>query len=290
MDQVEDSLTTLQNTLQKLIDTSVEFGVNYSFQVFGALVVLLIGFLVAGGVSKALLKSFEKKQLDITLSKFIASIAKATVIAFAVLIALGKFGITIAPFIAALGALTFGASLALSGPLSNYGAGVTIIVTRPFVVGNTITVAGASGVVQEVKLACTILSNEDGVRITIPNKHIVGEILHNSQQNKIVEGVVGISYSNDPEVAVRVVREALDRFSDVVKTPLAQVGIQEFGDSSVNIGFRYWVPTAKFFQTSYQVNLAVYKALQGANINIPFPQRDLHIVSQPSSTSSVASS
>ncbi len=277
---MEEELTAIQ----KLINTAIEFCVNYSFQVLGAIIILILGVVASNWVAKILLSLFEKKKLDITLSKFLAGVAKILVLVFVILIALGKFGITIAPFIAALGALAFGASFALQGPLSNYGAGLTIILTRPFVVGNTITVAGVSGVVEEVKLACTILTNEDGVKITIPNKHIVGEILHNSRENKIVESVIGISYDSDPEKAVEQVRQILEKFEEVQQTPRPQVGIQEFADSSINIGYRYWVPTVKYFQVSYEVNSAVYKALQEAGINIPFPQRDVHIISQPGQT------
>lgn len=277
---MEEELTAIQ----KLIDTAIEFCVNYSFQVLGAIIILILGVVASNWVARILLSLFEKKKLDITLSKFLAGMAKILVLVFVILIALGKFGITIAPFIAALGALAFGASFALQGPLSNYGAGLTIILTRPFVVGNTITVANVSGVVEEVKLACTILTNEDGVKITIPNKHIVGEVLHNSLENKIVESVIGISYESDPEKAVEQVRQILGKFEEVQQTPRPQVGIQEFADSSINIGYRYWVPTAKYFQVSYKVNSAVYKALQEAGINIPFPQRDVHIISQPRQT------
>lgn len=277
---MEEELTAIQ----KLIDTAIEFCVNYSFQVLGAIIILILGVMVSNWVAKILLSLFEKKKLDITLSKFLAGVAKILVLVFAILIALGKFGITIAPFIAALGALAFGASFAIQGPLSNYGAGLTIILTRPFVVGNTITVADVSGVVEEIQLACTILTNEDGVKITIPNKHIVGEILHNSRENKIVESVIGISYDSDAEKAVKQVRQILGKFEDVQQKPRPQVGIQEFADSSINIGYRYWVPTVKYFQVSYEVNSAVYKALQEAGINIPFPQRDLHIISQPGQT------
>lgn len=262
----------------------IEFCVNYSFQVLGALIVLVIGVLAANWISGLLLNAFAKKKLDITLSKFITGVVKVLVLAFAVVIALGKFGITIAPFIAAMSAIAFGASFAIQGPLSNYGAGISIILSRPFVVGDTITVAGVSGVVQEVKLACTVLANEDGVKITIPNKHIVGEIVHNSKTYKIVESVVGISYSDDPEKAVKTIRDILAGFEVVAKEPGPQIGVQEFGDSSVNIGYRYWVPTNKYFQTSYAVNLAVFKGLQTAGISIPFPQRDLHIVSQANQT------
>ncbi|MBI4358630.1 MAG: mechanosensitive ion channel family protein [Candidatus Omnitrophica bacterium] len=271
---------------QKLINTLIEFFVNYSFQVFGALVVLIVGFLLAKWIGGLVLALCTKRKLDITLSKFLSSIVGIVVIGFAAIIALGKFGITITPFVAAIGAVAFGAVYAIQGPLSNYAAGISIILGRPFVVGDTITIVGVSGVVQEVKLACTILMNEDGVRITIPNKHIVGETLQNSKANSVVEGVIGISYGSDPDRAIDVVRETLRQFNEVVQSPSPQVGIQQFADSSVNIAYRYWVPTIKYFHTSMAVNLAVYRAFRTANIEIPFPQRDVHLISQPTNVSS----
>jgi small conductance mechanosensitive channel len=267
-------------TVQKMINIVIDFFVNYSFQVVGAIIVLVIGVLVARAVSSFLLKFFEKKEFDVTLSKFIAATVKGIILGFAFIVAIGKFGITIAPFIAALAAMAFGASFAIQGPLANYGAGLVIILTRPFVVGNTIKVSDVSGIVDEVKLGATILTDEDGVKITIPNKHIVGEIIHNSEERKIVEEMVGISYDSDPEKAIQIIKEALEAFEDISKEPPPQIGIQEFGDSSINIGLRYWIPTNKYFKILYQVNLSVYKHLKAKNIEIPFPQRDVHIVSR----------
>jgi small conductance mechanosensitive channel len=265
---------------QKLVSTVIDFFVNYSFQVIGAILVLVIGVIVARSVSSFLMKFFERKNIDITLSKFAAGTVKGIIIGFAVLVSLGKFGITIAPFIAALAALAFGASFAIQGPLANYGAGLVIILTRPFVIGNTIKVGEVGGIVEEVKLGATILTDEDGVKITIPNKHIVGEILYNSEERKIVEEIIGISYDSNPEEAIRIIKKTLDEFQEISKDPTPRVGIQEFGDSSVNIGLRYWIPTRKYFETLYSVNLAVYKQLKQENIEIPFPQRDIHIVSR----------
>ena len=267
-------------TIQKLINIVIDFFVNYSFQVVGAILVLVIGVLVARAVSSSLLKFFGKKEFDVTLSKFIAAAVKGIILGFAFIVAIGKFGITIAPFIAALAAMAFGASFAIQGPLANYGAGLVIILTRPFVVGNTIKVSEVSGIVDEVKLGATILTDEDGVKITIPNKHIVGEIIHNSEEKKIVEEMVGISYDSDPEKAIEIIKEALEAFQEISKEPPPQIGIQEFGDSSINIGLRYWIPTDKYFKILYQVNLSVYKHLKAKSIEIPFPQRDVHIVSR----------
>lgn len=266
-------------TVQQFVKTAIEFFTNYSFQVVGAILVLIIGNLIGNWLKGIILQLCAKKKLDITLSKFIASCAKITILAFAIIIALGKFGITIAPFIAVIGAGAFGTSMALQGPLSNYGAGISIILGHPFVVGDTIVVTGQSGVVQEVTLSSTILTDEDGVKITIPNKHIVGEIIHNSFKYKIVENKVGVSYSDDPEKAIEVIQKTIARFKEVAETPKPQVGLQEFGDSSINIGCRYWIPTTKYFQNLCAINLAIYKALTAAQITIPFPQRDVRILS-----------
>ena len=265
--------------VEKVVNIIVDFFVRYSFQVAGAIVVLLAGWIVARVIASFLLRFFERKNFDITLSKFIASTGKVIVLGFAILVAFGKFGISVAPFIAALAALAFGASFAIQGPLSNYGAGLVIILTRSFVVGNTIKVAGVSGVVEEIKLGATILTDEDGVKITIPNKHVVGEILYNSQECRIIEEVVGISYDSDPEAAIRITKETLSEIEEVSKEPPPQVGIQKFNDSSIDIGFRYWVRSKTYFQTLYSVNLAVYTHLKNGGVEIPFPQRDVHIVS-----------
>jgi small conductance mechanosensitive channel len=198
---------------------------------------------------------------------------------FVVIVVIGKFGISIAPFIAALGALVFGASFAIQGPLSNYGAGLTLILTRPFVVGNTITVQEVSGVVEEIRLAATILTTEDGEVLTIPNKHIVGEILRNSFENKVIETCVGISYQDDPERAISVLRGVLEGYAEICKDPAPQVGIEAFADSAINIGLRYWVPTKQYYTLLYQVNLGIHKALADAGISIPLPQRDVHLIS-----------
>ncbi len=268
------------STVQKLIDKAIEFCVAYSFQVIGALIVLVLGGAVAAWMAGIFFKFSQKQKWDITFSKFMANVIRILIFAFAIIIALGKFGITIAPFIAALSAIAFGSTLALQGPLSNYMAGLTIVLGRPFRVGDTITVAGVSGVVQEVKLPATILLNEDGVKITIPNKEIVGQIIYNSSANQIVEAVIGVSYSPNPEKAIQIIRETLKQFSEVGQQPPPQIGIQAFADSSINISYRYWVPTVKFFQTSFAVNLAIYKALQAAGVTIPFPQREVRILSQ----------
>lgn len=262
---------------QQIYDLIVNYLVTYSFQIVAAIIIMIIGNIVAKKTAGFLENFMIKKGLDITLSHFTASFLKIILIAFAAIIALGKLGISVTPFVAAIGALSLGAGLALQGLLSNYGAGISIIVARPFVVGDTISVQGVTGVVKEVKLAYTVLSNEDEVSITIPNKHIVGEIIHNSKENSIVETTVGIAYDSDTDRAISVIQEAIVQTEGVVSDKSPQVGIDGFGDSSIDIGMRYWVPTASLLETKYRANLAVFKALAENNIEIPFPQRHVHL-------------
>ena len=264
-------------TVEKYMDIIIEFAVKYGFQVVYAIIILIIGLIIARWLGNMVARVCESRNLDITLSRFLGNVVRLTVLAFVMIVVLGKFGITMTPFIAAIGAVAFGSSLALAGLMSNYGAGLSIIITRPFVVNDTIQIQGVSGVVEEVGLAATRLSTEDGEQITIPNKHIVGEILINSFENKVVEISIGISYDDDAQKAIDTIQTALQKIPEIVKKPAPQIGIEQFADSSVNIGMRYWVPTKQYFQTLYQANQAVYDALEQAGITIPYPQRDIRM-------------
>jgi small conductance mechanosensitive channel len=257
-----------------------EFFITYSFQILGAIIVLALGFLVARKVSMFVFKLCESKKLDITLSRFIANTTKILIIVMVAIISLGKLGISVTPFIAAIGALSLGAGLALQGLLSNYGAGFNIILTRPFIVGDTIRVQNVSGQVKEVHLAHTILNDEDNVEITIPNKHIVGEIISNSHADSLAEETIGISYDSDYKQAIAVITQALEKEEHMSEKRKPMVGIEDFADSSINIGVRFWVPTTHYFETRYRANAAIYDALQAANITIPFPQREIRILGE----------
>ena len=265
--------------LEAIYDAIVAFFVNYSFQLIGAIIILIIGMFVAGRTARWVEHFCIGKKLDITLSRFIGSFIKIAIIVGVAIIALGKLGISVTPFVAAIGALSLGAGLAVQGLVSNYGAGLNIIITRPFVVGDTITVKGVTGIVEEVHLACTILTDEDSVRIMIPNRHIVGEILHNSAANSLVETTVGVAYNSDPDQVTDVILAVLDTHG-VSDTRTPQVGIGEFGDSSLNIEVRFWVPTDKFHETRFKVNNAIFEALKLAGIEIPFPQREVRMLGE----------
>ena len=260
-----------------IYDLIVTFFVTYSFQLIGALIILMIGLLVSSRVARLVTRTCDKHGLDVTLSRFLASCTKIIIIVAVAVICLGKIGISVTPFIAAIGALSLGAGLAMQGLLSNYAAGLNIILTRPFVVGDTIIVQGVTGIVKEVHLAQTILTDEDEVTILIPNRHIVGEIIHNSNNFKVVESTLGVAYSSDIDQVINTIKAVLHELGVDTNRP-PQVGIDEFGDNSINFGIRFWVPTDKYHQLRFRVNDKLFKALHLAGIEIPFPQREIRLL------------
>ena len=270
--------------LQKILDTVIEFFVNYSFQIIGGIIILIVGFIVGGMLARLVTKICKKRDIDITLERFFAGVTKLLTVVIFLVIALNKLGIEIAPFVALLGASALGLSLAVQGPISNYGAGIVLIITRPFNVKDTLTVLDergpVTGLVECIHLGFTELTAEDGEMITIPNRRILGEILTNSYGYRVVEGVVGIEYESDPNAAIKAVENALSRVDSISKDHTPEVGIEEFADSSINIGYRYWVPTADYHKTMYEANLQVFNGLKAAGIGIPFPQRDVRIVKE----------
>ncbi|PCJ49027.1 MAG: mechanosensitive ion channel protein MscS [Gammaproteobacteria bacterium] len=264
---------------QEAYNIVVNFLVNYSFQLIGAIIIIIAGYLVAGWASRMLMKVQEKRNIDITLRQFIASTVRIIIIGLFTVIALGKLGVSINPFIAAIGGLAVGVSFALQGPVSNYGAGLMIILTRLYKIGDSITIQNSFGIVKEISLSTTRLETEDGEIIIIPNKQVTGEIHRNSHKNRIMEGSVGIAYSDSPEKAIRTIEAVLRSIEGISHTRPPQVGIIAFADSAIEIEYRVWLPAESYYNKLYQINLNVFKALNEAKINIPFPQRVVQMVS-----------
>jgi small conductance mechanosensitive channel len=276
--KIEEQLDLINQVYPVLVDLAV----NWSFKLLGAVVVIIAGFMIGRWVANLLLRVMEKRDVDVTLRQFIAAAMRLIILIMFAVVALSQLGISITPLIAAIGGLAVGLSLALQGPVSNYGAGLIIILTRMYQIGDTITTQGCSGMVEDISLANTQLRAEDGELIVIPNKHIVGEIHINSDANRIVEGTIGIAYSADPKQAIRCIQQVLANNAGVVQDPPPEVGIQGFGDSSIDLEYRYWTPTGSYFKTIHAVNLAILTAFGDERIAIPFPQREIRLLNETS--------
>lgn len=266
--------------VQKFYDVAIEFVTNYSFQILGAFIVALIGWFFSKYAYNLLIKLFTKHDFDVTLGKFAANVVRILIFGAMLVVAVGKLGISIAPFVAAIGAIFLTAGLALQGSVANFAAGISLVISRPFKIGDTILINKVYGVVEEIKLAYTTLRTEDEELITVPNRNMIGEVIVNSFDYRIVESSVGISYGDDADAVIALIKNSIDNFENLSAQNKSVVGIQKFGDSALEIGMRYWVPTRNYFKIQYEVNGAVYKALKNANITIPYPQQDIHLHGQ----------
>jgi small conductance mechanosensitive channel len=263
--------------VQEFYNQTIEFLANYSFQIIGALIITLIGWFLSKYIYNVLIKFFDTHDFDTTLGKFAANAVRILILGAMIVVAIGKLGISVAPFIAAIGAIFLTAGLAIQGSVANFAAGISLVISRPFKIGDTILINNIYGEVEEIKLAYTVLRTEDEELITVPNKNMIGEVIVNSFKYRIVESTIGISYNDDISQAITIIKDVIDSFENMSVDNKAIVGIEKFGDNALEIGMRYWVPTRSFFKIQYEVNLAVYKALNEANLTIPYPQRDVHV-------------
>lgn len=263
--------------LQFISDAIVQYLIENGLQILVTLIILGVGYAIAKKLGGVVEKLMVAKKVDVTLSRFVGNSAHLIILAFVIMMVMGRMGISVTPLIAIIGALSLGAGLALQGMLANYAAGFTIIITRPFVVGDTLSVQGETGLVESVHLAYTILVDEDAVRIQIPNRLVVGEIMLNSKELKLIELSVGVAYSSDPREVISIISNAISGVIgvDAARSPI--VGIQEFGDSSINIGARFLAPTDSHFEMLYAANLAIHDALMDKGIDIPYPQREIKL-------------
>ncbi len=272
----QEKVETARNLIQMLL----EYCLKYSLQALGGVIILIIGWLLGRYLAGLTLKFLEKKPIDVTIAKFLASGVKMMVIAFALIVALGKFGIEIAPLIAGISVVGVGIGFALQGTLSNYAAGVALIFTKPFKVGDIIEVVNEVGEVVDVKLGRTDLKTVDGTMIFIPNKHIVGEVIHNYSDLKRLDIAVGVGYKSDVQKAIAIVIDAIKNHPQAILDRQPKVGISEFADSSIKVLARFWCKQDYYWDVMFSVNKKIFDEFKKNGIEIPFPQREVHIHQQ----------
>ena len=251
--------------------TISQFFVEYSFAVFGALVILAIGILLARKISNWTLLLCERHQVDITLANFIASFIRIGLIIIVAIMALAKVGVSVTPLLAAIGAISLGAGLAVQGQVSNYSAGLSIILTRTFVIGDTITVSGVCGVVKEIHLGYTILIDQDETQVLVPNRHIVGEVIKNSQQDTLVIIKLFVDYQQDIKTPIEIIKAEILKQPEVNQQRSINVGINKFQQTAIEVCARFWVKSNSHICVEQQVQMQIYDSFQQANIQFASP-------------------
>jgi small conductance mechanosensitive channel len=261
-------------------DKLISYLIEHSGALISALIVIIVGLIAARWIGKLVDRWLEVKAMEPPMRKLLVRIVRLFVFALALMIAMETAGMKLTALIAGASVAGVGMGLALQGVLGNLVAGLTIIFTKPFRVGEWIEIAGVSGQVKTIELFTTTLLHTDMSRVIIPNRKIIGDILHNYGGIRQLDLSVGVAYGTDLNNATAIVRSVLAASSRVLKEPAPIVGVTMLADSSINIAVKPWVKVDDFVFAQAEINQALAEQLRAANISIPFPQREVRMLNQ----------
>ena len=261
--------------LEMLQTTGVEFGIN----LVTAALIFFIGKWVVGLVVKAIAKMMQKGEIDATLERFICSLVRISLMVVVIIAAIGQLGVQTTSLLAVMGAAGLAVGLALQGSLSNFAAGVLIVLFRPYKVGDFVEAAGVAGVIEEVQILTTIMKTGDNKRIIVPNSQIMSSIITNYSANdtRRVDLTFGVSYSDDLDQVHKELRAIVDADERILKDPEVTIKVQALADSSVNFIVRPWVNSGDYWGVYFDLTEKVKKRFDEVGISFPFPQQDVHL-------------
>jgi small conductance mechanosensitive channel len=270
---------------QENINHAVDLITFYGMNVFGGVIILIVGWMAANWIAGAVRKLMERSgKIESTLRGFLASLVKYAVLAFVIIAVLNQFGVETASLIAVFGAAGLAIGLALQGTLSNVAAGVMLMIFRPLKVGQVVEVAGHGGKVIAVSLFTTELATPDNVQIIIPNASVWASTIVNKSHHatRRVDFTLGIGYDDDIDKAIAMVQGIVDADERVHKDPAPQIVVGKLGDSSVDIIIRVWADAGNYWPVFFDLTKTFKQSCDANGINIPYPQRDVHLIQEAS--------
>ncbi|MEO1241767.1 MAG: mechanosensitive ion channel domain-containing protein [Pseudomonadota bacterium] len=276
-ENIDIAVTFLQGMLEK--------AVAYIPSVVGALVVLIVGLWVAGRVKKIAVSAMGRTgKIDETLGGFLSSLIYYGLVALVIITTLGVFGVPTTSFAAIIGAAGLAIGLALQGTLGHVASGVMMLGFRPFDVGDFVEAAGVSGSVKNIGLFTTEIATPDNKMIIVPNGKIFDDVIVNyaGYPTRRVDLVFGISYADDIDKAMALLKSELDKDDRILSDPAPVIEVGSLGDSSVNILCRPWVKGGDYWAVYWSLTKAVKQRFDEENVSFPFPSRSLYIEKQAS--------
>jgi small conductance mechanosensitive channel len=265
-------------TSPELTDKVIFYLVDHGMQILTAIVLMGMGVFVARWVGNILHRWLKSKAYDEPVSNLIVKVVKLLIVAFIGVMALGQMGVQITPLIAGIGVAGVGVSLAMQGILGNLVAGLTIIFSKPFAIGEYIELLGVYGQVTEIALFSTTLQHADNSRVIVPNRKIVGEILHNYGNIRQLELAASIGYGADLTLALSTVTDILQQNPAVLREPAPVVGIAALNETSIALSIRPWVKVEDVIPAQAAIYRAVIDSFRDRKIEIPIPRRDIHFL------------
>lgn len=271
---MNDQLDTLTHVQREVIDLAVRFGPK----VLVAIAIIVTGIYAGRWAGKAADRGFSSFHLEPPVRELLVRIVRVLVLALFTIMALQNLGVELLPLIAGLGVAGAGIALAMQGVLSNIVAGLTIIFTKPFRVGEYISIVGEEGRVENISLFSTVLSHPDLSQLVIPNRKIVGEILHNYGEIRQLDIAVSIAYDTDLDRALAVVNELLQAHPRTLKDPRPVVAVSTLAPFSITISVKPWVGVPDYIEARGELNKALVEAFRSRNIVIPLPQQEIRLL------------
>lgn len=264
------------------IEKLTELGIEYGTQLIIAIALLVIGLWIIKRVINLSVKIMEKSKIDFSLQKFLSNLLGWVLKALLIISVLGQLGVATTSFVAVIGAAGLAVGLALQGALSNFAGGALIMIFKPFKVGDVIQAQGELGSVKEIQIFVTKLTTPENKTSIIPNGILSNGTIRNfTEEGKLrVDLTIGISYDSDIKTAKEVLEATLAANPKVLKTPAPAVTVSELADSSVNLAVRPWATPEQYWDVYFEALEECKIALDKANITIPFPQRDVHMISK----------
>jgi small conductance mechanosensitive channel len=272
---VPTDLDTINKTKDTLIDLAIRFGPK----LLVATLILVAGFIVGGWVARGLDRSVQRFDLEPPVRLLMIRIVRVLVLGLFMVIALQNLGVELLPLIAGLSVAGAALALATQGVLSNVVAGLTIIFTKPYRVGDYIAIVGVEGRVDAITVFNTALTHPDHSRIVVPNRKIVGEILHNYGRIRQTEVMVRVAYDTNLPPVLETIHGLVKANARVLAEPASLIGVTALGESAVQISVKPWVQVGDFGLVEGELNLSIVAALRQRGIVIPFPQHEVRLIS-----------
>ena len=263
-----------------IIDKLIMYLIEHGMQVLTGLGILVAGMFCAKWTGNAAQRWLEKHKLEPQVRQLFSKLVRLAVFALFALMALGQMGVQITPLLAGIGVAGVGLSLAMQSVLGNLVAGLNIIFTKPFTVGEYIELFGVYGQVKDISLFSTTLLHGDNSRVVVPNRKIVGEVLHNYGNTRQMNLTVGVAYGADIKFVLATIKSILDQNPKVLKDPAPVVGVSSLGDSAVVISIMPWAAIPDYGVVQTEVNQAIIEQFAQKGISIPFPQQEVRIIGQ----------
>jgi small conductance mechanosensitive channel len=269
----------LELSYEKIAETVLPLLTTWAVRIVGVVVFLVAAWLVAGWVGRRIRRGMERRRIDPALTGFVGSASRWLIILAAVIAALGIFGVETTSFAAVLGAAGLAVGLAFQGSLSNFAAGVLLLVFRPFKVGDVVTAGGVTGQVDGIGLFTTTLDTFDNRRLVVPNKAVFDGTIENAtfHDTRRVDVQVGVEYGAPLDRTREVLEKMVAGIAGRIEEPASAVVLVGLGAHSVDWALRVWCRTADYWDVRERVTREAKLALDAAGIGIPFPQLDVHM-------------